>query len=708
VLVVLAIAAALLLTNLGRDYLWEDEGDTSVFARNILRSGLPEAWDGTTFIAPDYGERLRFGFVMVSHPWLQYYAAAASFALFGESTWAARFPFALAGLATIALVYILLWRMRGDRLTALAGTILLTASVQFLLYARQARNYALHALLTCVLLWQFQRLRSWRGTVAIGVTGIVLFHAHALGLATVAALVVVTLVYPPAASRRRLFLPAAGGIGLYATPWLLVSHSGQARSTQMVHGIVDFGERLLQFAVEYASVTPVLGATIVAATVWWWGRRVHSETDNLRGVPAEKMLVVSIAAIVIAQGVLLAATHAPDDIWILGLHHTPALIPLTMIVAALVIGAAASHSRWIGIAVLVLFAATRGAHLVPWTSWADPVVQRDPGSVVSFHVPERWRDRLLRTTQVQFVRTLFAENRGTIADISDFLLANASPGDVVITNYAWEALYFHTGLPQGAKLSPEFPIYEVARSRALPDYVFGAGRVRWIVWRQAWPVYFREQDCAALLAALKKAGITTELVATIRETGFENRENVHFRRYAGKTYVFPWHKQLDDALIYRVDWESDVESRHQQAEAHFKAGRYKEAIVDYDYYVAHRPHDWEAFARLGVSQLVAGSAEQAVAAMQRAVEIAPDQVVSHRNLANVLVDTGDPSTALEHALTAVRLRPNDAGAHAVLGRALAGTGKAIAALPHFERALELNPDEPDVRDRLARIRTSPR
>jgi Flp pilus assembly protein TadD len=356
----------------------------------------------------------------------------------------------------------------------------------------------------------------------------------------------------------------------------------------------------------------------------------------------------------------------------------------------------------------VLFATTRGAHLVPWTSWADPVVDRDPGSVVSFHVPAQWRDRLLRSTQVHFVRTLFAENRGTIAQISDFLRMHAARGDVVVTNYAWEALYFHTGLPQGAKLSPEFPIYQVARSRALPDYVFGTDRVRWNVWRQALPEYFPEQDCAALLARLKKAGITTELVATIRETGFENRENVHFRRYAGETYVFPWHKQLDDALIYRVDWESDVESRHQRADVHFEAGRYQEAITDYDYYVARRPGDWQAFARLGVSQLIAGSPLRAVAAMQRAVEFAPVQVGPHRNLANVLVDTGDPSAALEHARTAVQLRPDDAGAHAVLGRALADTGDATAALPHFERALELNPDEPDVRDRLARIRTRPR
>jgi hypothetical protein len=705
VLVVLVIAAALLLTNLGSDYFWEDEGDTAVLARNILRSGVPDAWDGTTFVAPDYGERLRYGFVMISHPWLQYYATAASFALFGQSTWAARLPFALAGLATIALLYVFLWQLRRDRTTALAASILLTASVQFLLYARQARNYALHALLTCLLLWQFQRLRSWRGSVAIAFTGIVLFHAHAIGLATVAVLGVLTLVYPPAASRRRFFLPAALVVGLYATPWLLLSRAGQARSTDIVHGIGDFGHRLLQFAVEYASVTPIVGVAIVAAIVWWAVRHDRAPAAHHIAVSQDdRTLLASIAAIVIAQSIIIAATHSANDIWILGLHHTPALIPLTMALAALLIGAIAARNRRMAVAVLLLFALTRAAHLVPWTAWADPVVDPAPASVVAFHVPARWRDRLLRSAQAHFVRSLFAENRGTIAEISDFLRQHATSDDVVITNYGWETLYFHSGLPQGAKLSPDFPIYQVAKSAALPDYVFGADRVRWIVWRPAWPVYFPEQDCAALLAALKKAGVTTELVATFRETGYENRENIHFRRYANATYVFPWHETLEDAQIYRVDWDSDLERVHQRADRLFDAGRHREAIPEYENYVARRPRDSMALNRLGVARLATGDVPSALSSMQRAVAANPEDGQAHRNLATLLLDTGDPHRAIDHARSAVHLRPNDAVAHEALGRALVGLGAIEEALQHLERAHQLNPADVAVQQRIEAAR----
>src|SRR5262245_57278657 len=81
----IALGAVLIFTNLGRDHLWEDEGDTAVLAASVLKTGVPSAWDGVTFTESDHGQRLNDELVMVSHPWLQYYVTAASFAVFGES-----------------------------------------------------------------------------------------------------------------------------------------------------------------------------------------------------------------------------------------------------------------------------------------------------------------------------------------------------------------------------------------------------------------------------------------------------------------------------------------------------------------------------------------------------------------------------------------------------------------------------------------------
>src|SRR5438094_3291764 len=83
--VVLALVGlGLVLSELGKDYLWADEGDTAVLASNIVKFGVPTAWDGSTFMDSDFGARENGQLVMVSSPWLQYYVAAGSFVLFGE------------------------------------------------------------------------------------------------------------------------------------------------------------------------------------------------------------------------------------------------------------------------------------------------------------------------------------------------------------------------------------------------------------------------------------------------------------------------------------------------------------------------------------------------------------------------------------------------------------------------------------------------
>src|SRR2546423_5338868 len=68
-----ALGLVLLFANLGSDYLWADEGDTTVLAASIVKYGIPKAWDGVTFTDSDKGARVNDELVMVSHPWVQYY-----------------------------------------------------------------------------------------------------------------------------------------------------------------------------------------------------------------------------------------------------------------------------------------------------------------------------------------------------------------------------------------------------------------------------------------------------------------------------------------------------------------------------------------------------------------------------------------------------------------------------------------------------------
>src|SRR5438093_10109909 len=102
------LGLALVLSNLGKDYLWADEGDTAVLAANIIKGGVPKAWDGVTFVDSDKGARLNHDLVMVTSPWLQYYLTAASFSALGENTFSARLIVSIAQHRALVWVPLLL------------------------------------------------------------------------------------------------------------------------------------------------------------------------------------------------------------------------------------------------------------------------------------------------------------------------------------------------------------------------------------------------------------------------------------------------------------------------------------------------------------------------------------------------------------------------------------------------------------------------
>jgi 4-amino-4-deoxy-L-arabinose transferase-like glycosyltransferase len=541
-------AAALLYTGLGRDYLWADEGDTAVLGRSILHFGVPTAWDGVTFTDSDYCTRLTDDFVMVSHPWGQYYAAAASFAVFGDTAFGARFPFALSGLATILLVYAIVMRFSGNRTAALSAALLLTLSTQFLLYARQSRHYALTTALTCLVLLLFGQLRSWRTSALFAVAAILLFHTHPAGAALLAALGLMSIVHRPFVPQRRWFWRIAPVIALFTAPWVLLAGRGYTQNSVPLTALGELWPRLGQYLVECLSVTTLLGSAVLFA-LRRNQRRARATTTVARS------LVLTILVVMACYAIAVALTQSAQDIWVIGLRATPAVLPFVAILTAVALTQFAGDRAAVWIAAVAVLCVTRFGDITPWISWQPPTVVRSPNAFVTFHTPVGWRDRFVHTDTTAFLSSLVRAEPGTVAGIVQTLEARARPGDILITNYEWEPLYFHTNLPQGLKILSAYPIYRPARERGLPEYVFSAEGVRWIVWRRTWGAY-RGQACDQLLDALAKAGIPVELVATIPETTWENRENLHFRRFPGGRHLYAWFENVPSTLIYRVDWPS--------------------------------------------------------------------------------------------------------------------------------------------------------
>jgi len=572
--IVAVVGAVLIFTNLGSDYLWEDEGDTAALASNILKSGVPKAWDGGAFLDSDHGARLNRDLVMVTHPWIQYYLTAAAFLVFGENTFAARIPFAIAGWMSILFVYLFVWRLFGNRLTAFSAAALLVFSVQFLLYAKQCRYCSLNMLLVVWLFWSFFKMKSARDCVLFILASVFLFHTHPYGIAPVVALGALSLIYRPFATQRRWILFAAPAIALLTLPWLALSSlssSGSALNTTAAASLGEFIERCAQAFIESTSVTPLIGSVIlflIAALSIRWKRKDTIDAAPSDSVSAEQQvaprffetnetaLLLSALLTIVFYGLATAITQSSDSLWLAGMRYGSAVLPLAAMVAALAIAKVSRTSVLFSILLLLVFGLTKLAQLTPW-------VAGNPSGLIHFgkysvgaHVPAKMVDRFLGTGLMAYVRDLWRENPGTVAKSCKFLHENAKPGDVLIVNYGMEPTYFYTRLPQAMGILPNYPVYQRARELGLPERVFGVDHARWIVWRSAWetgPGYAINN----VLRELTERGGRIVTVMEMEETVWENREDIHFHRFSDGSYLFPRTQTFPSSRIARVDWPND-------------------------------------------------------------------------------------------------------------------------------------------------------
>jgi 4-amino-4-deoxy-L-arabinose transferase-like glycosyltransferase len=157
---VILLSAVMLFARLGHYAIWDDEAMIALSAKGILRTG------DTSVLIDHNINAFRNGLLVRdlcdrSTPPLSAYLAAASMSVFGENTWALRFPFALFGLATVALV--MSWALK-DKASTQAQILIgmgLLCNVSLILYSRQCRYYAPTVFFTVAVVWC---CLHWRGS----------------------------------------------------------------------------------------------------------------------------------------------------------------------------------------------------------------------------------------------------------------------------------------------------------------------------------------------------------------------------------------------------------------------------------------------------------------------------------------------------------------------------------------------------------------
>jgi hypothetical protein len=168
--------------------LWRDEATTASWGRALSRSGslLPSVWDGDQLVVQgSRGHDFNADFRPAMQGWLQFYVSAIGFKLFGDGTWAARFPFALIGAVGLFFFYRIYIRLNQGR-AALYVAVATVASLPYLHYARQSRYYALALVVSLALIdsWlEVVRRRDGKGIapfVKLGFCGVLLFLTNYL------------------------------------------------------------------------------------------------------------------------------------------------------------------------------------------------------------------------------------------------------------------------------------------------------------------------------------------------------------------------------------------------------------------------------------------------------------------------------------------------------------------------------------------------
>src|SRR5262249_16818453 len=271
------LGTLLIFAGLSQRYLWDDEAETALLAERVLQFGVPLAWDGASLVSQECGQDYDQNYVWRQTPWLPIYVTAASFKLFGVSTFAARLPFALLGLLSVSSMYLLARRVFNDWTTVHLAAASLLFSVPFLLHVRQCRYYSLAIFASIWILYFFFSLRERPRLAAAGLALSLTMLVHTsqlLFLGAVAGLVLGFLV----ARLDRAVLPWLGaGLGAAVAlnfPWLVGSDlGGKSGNLLSLNSAALYLTSLLWYVTRiesyaFSAVLLVAALVVVVAVKW--------------------------------------------------------------------------------------------------------------------------------------------------------------------------------------------------------------------------------------------------------------------------------------------------------------------------------------------------------------------------------------------------------------------------------------------------------
>jgi hypothetical protein len=494
-------ACALVFPNLGDRRLWQDEAETALIAANVLRTGVPSAWDGRILATQNDGREMTDAFLWAWTPWLQHYVAAFGMAVLGESSLGARWPFALLGCLSVPLFHGLVLRLTRDRLLAVLTAILMLTSVQYLLLLRQCRYYALLPVLFSLSLWGYARLPSRRGVAQLSLGLALMFHGNPISSAMAAT---GFLLHAALFRRRDRIWPHLVACGLFlgaaSVPW--VAATGLLERAAPSGG---FGPKLagtLIMSNRYVCPWLVLAALAVA-----W-RRKRSGVGGIDGL---------CLCLLAPMFLFLPWLVWPNP------RYVPFLLPVGALIVARAIRDTIAWRPWAG-AALAALAIGSNVLVTPLPALIPTRIGRElSAGELETGADARalgwWRSEI-----GGYAFELTHSIRGPDEELVAFIEAHTDPDDVIYVTNDWLPVMFHTRRRFAGVIRPK-----VVRKRpgwdALPAYLSDASRARWLILRPQHPLGSDPEARARFLGELERGGARVErtLHLDVRDVNWINR-----------------------------------------------------------------------------------------------------------------------------------------------------------------------------------------
>ena len=347
------LSSVLLMADLGDGYLWQDEAQSALISRSVLIYGIPKATDGKNSFAQvkdaEYGANKIWKF----HPWLPFYATAASYAVFGESTFSARFPSALAGVGAVLLLYWLGFKITRDRKVAFLAGLFLTASVAFLLLATQCRYYGLSIFFSLLGAYGYLKLIRGEpyGLVLFTTLTFLLFHTHYLYCAS---LFLGLLVYTWFFARGQLkqVITGMGLVTVVNIPAILWFGDVQQKNEGELFNFANTWHYVQSYLghIDQFLIPAGLLLLVVILGVSGFLKTPPGKRPNIRSLG--RQLALPLLFVVFTIGLIAALVHKPY------FRYIGPIFPFFMLILAIVIREAMRIHWLVGVAIYLTWLAT--------------------------------------------------------------------------------------------------------------------------------------------------------------------------------------------------------------------------------------------------------------------------------------------------------------------------------------------------------------